>query len=128
MTAQTYLNADLTEKYPPTIGTAATYITDIEECDMGAFNVDDDGTTDPYTGEPNYWKHACNKDCKVTNKNLWNCMWVPDYADADGTTIIGYHSHCGYLRGNRAVDTLNMDGVAMTPPETCDPGVQQWQA
>jgi hypothetical protein len=106
---------------------AGTIIDDIEECDMGIYNVNDGGVTDPKLLEGSaYWNSACNVDCKVTNKNLWRCVWVPDLA-ADGTTILGYHSQCDYLRGNRVVDNL-ANNPDMTVPETCDPGVQQWQA
>lgn len=90
---------------------------------MGVWNVDNTGAVDSYTKQPVYSQSACNKDCKVTDKNLWNCVWVPDYDDATGTKIIGYHSRCDYLVGNRFVNTIaNTPG--MTKSETCDPGVQ----
>jgi len=110
-----------------TTATLGQIIDAVEECDMGIYNVDNDLSIDSYTKELNYYKHACNKDCMVTNKNLWKCTWVPDYDDATGLKIIGYHSHCEYLRGNRKVDNL-ANNPDMTIPETCDPGVQQWQA
>jgi hypothetical protein len=103
--------------------TLGQMITGAEECDMGVWNVDDNGSLDPYTNQKNYYKSACNKDCMVTNKNLWSCSWKPDYADADGTTIIGYHSRCEYLLGNRVVNTVD-NTPGMTVSETCDAGVQ----
>jgi hypothetical protein len=84
-----------------------------EECDFGTWN----------TNDPTNKLVPCNADCKVTNKNLWDCQWVADL-DGGGNTL-GFHSACTYLCGNKKVDRI-ADHPGMTISETCDKGVQQW--
>lgn len=52
----------------------------VEECDLGTYNTKT--TTDTAV--------ACNADCQITDKNLWNCYWVADKDSSNN--ILGYHS------------------------------------
>jgi hypothetical protein len=83
-----------------------------EECDFGVWN----------TADPTNDFVPCNADCKVTNKNLWDCKWIEDLS---GGVTLGFHSECTYLCGNKKVDRI-ADYPGMTISETCDKGVQQW--
>lgn len=98
-------------------------ITEPEECDLGYISAEN---TDPANAK--YKTIACNADCKITDKNLWKCEWIADYTTpGDNTTpLLGYHSKCDYLCGNKVVDTTTSN-TAMTVSETCDKGQQQWK-